>query len=138
MSQGLTILIKAGFIPFRLSHSSRHFSTQPSEDAVLGLERLVVGRECNGFDRLPAARKARAFAELIRLGLAYGKVEEVAGQDFPVVTVQRVSSRGRRLRRTLRPQGRKLGFGWRLFWMGLLLGGTLFGCLYLMSKATGG
>jgi hypothetical protein len=120
-----------------LSHSGRNFSTQPSEDAILGLERLVVGRECNGFDRLPAARKARAFAELIRLGLAYGKVEEVAGQDFPVVTVQRVSSRGRRLRRTLRPVSKPLGFGWRLFWTGLLLGATLLGCLFLMAKATG-
>ena len=69
---------------------------------MLGLERLVVGRECNGFDRLPPARKARAFAELIRLGYAYGKVEDVAGRDYPDVTVQRVSSRGRRLRRSSR------------------------------------
>jgi hypothetical protein len=97
-----------------------------------------VGRECNGFDRLPPARKARAFAELIRLGYAYGKVEEVAGQDYPLVTVQHVSSRGRRMRRTLSPAVKPLSFGWRLFWMGLLLGATLLGCLYLMTKATGG
>jgi hypothetical protein len=43
----------------------------------------------------------------------------------------------RRLRRTLRPVSRPLGFGWRLFWMGLLLGATLLGCLFLMAKATG-
>ena len=36
---------------------------QRSADAMLGLERLVVGRECNGFDRLPAERKAHAYAE---------------------------------------------------------------------------
>ena len=79
---------------------------------MLGLERLIVGRECNGFDRLPPARKSRAFAELIHLGYAYGKVEEVAGQDFPNVSVQRVSSRGRRLRRSLRSsRGAKKGKG---------------------------
>ena len=70
-------------------------SPRPSEDAVLGLERLIVGRECNAFDRLTPRRKALAFAELIRLGLVYGKAEDVAGQDFPNVSVQRVSSRGR-------------------------------------------
>ena len=42
---------------------------------MLGLERLIVGRECNAFDRLSSARKSRAFAELIHHGLAYGKVE---------------------------------------------------------------
>lgn len=39
---------------------------QLSADATLGLERLVVGRECNAFDRFPAERKALAYAELIR------------------------------------------------------------------------
>ena len=38
------------------------------------MERLIVGRECNGFDRLSVSRKSHAFAELIRLGLAYGNV----------------------------------------------------------------
>ncbi len=104
---------------------------------MLGLERLVVGRECNAFDRLPPARKARAFAELIHHGLAYGKVEEVAGQDHPNVTLQRVSSRGRRLNRSLRAPGGSLSRGWQMFWIFLVLAAAFLGCMYLMAKATG-
>lgn len=97
---------------------------QRSADASLGLERLVVGRECNGFDRLPAERKALAYAELIRLGLIYGTVQPVAGRDYPDVTIQRVSRRGvksvRKLRlSTDRPDRRHLG--WNLFLVGLFL-----------------
>ncbi|MFZ9461752.1 MAG: hypothetical protein ACO28N_08315 [Opitutales bacterium] len=113
-------------------------SSRPSEDAMLGLERLIVGRECNGFDRLSPARKSRAFAELIRLGYAYGKVEEVAGQDFPNVTVQRVSSRGRRLRRSFRSSvGAGKGKGVPIFWVFVALAAALFGCLFLLFKASG-
>ena len=105
---------------------------------MLGLERLIVGRECNGFDRLPPARKARAFAELIRLGLAHGKVEEVAGQDFPNVSVQRVSSRGRRLRRSLRSsRGTTTSSGLQVFWVFLAIAAALLGCLFLMLKVSG-
>jgi len=105
---------------------------------MLGLERLIVGRECNGFDRLTPARKSRAFAELIRLGYAYGKVEDVAGQDFPNVAVQRVSSRGRRLRRSARSsQGTGKGKGLTVVWVFVALAAALFGCLYLMYRATG-
>ena len=97
---------------------------QLSADATLGLERLVVGRECNAFDRLPPERKARAFAELIRLGLVYGKVQPVAGRSYPEVTIQRVSRRGvksvRKMRlATDRPDRRHLG--WNLFLIGLFL-----------------
>ena len=97
---------------------------QLSADATLGLERLVVGRECNAFDRLPPERKARAFAELIRLGLVYGKVQPVAGRSYPEVTIQRVSRRGvksvRKMRlATDRPDRRH--FGWNLFLIGLFL-----------------
>jgi hypothetical protein len=105
---------------------------------MLGLERLIVGRECNGFDRLSPARKSRAFAELIRFGYAYGKVEEVAGQDFPNVSVQRVSSRGRRLNRSfLSVSGSRKGKGLSIFWLFVALAAALFGCLFLMFKATG-
>jgi len=97
---------------------------QLSADATLGLERLVVGRECNAFDRLPPERKARAFAELIRLGLVYGKVQPVAGRSYPDVAIQRVSRRGvksvRKMRlATDRPDRRHLG--WNLFLIGLFL-----------------
>ena len=97
---------------------------QLSADATLGLERLVVGRECNAFDRLPPERKARAFAELIRLGLVYGKVQPVAGRSYPDVTIQRVSRRGvksvRKMRlATDRPDRRHVG--WNLFLVGLFL-----------------
>lgn len=105
---------------------------------MLGLERLIVGRECNGFDRLPPSRKARAFAELIHLGYAYGKVEDVAGQDFPNVSVQRVSSRGRRLRRSSRSvRSAKKGNGITILWVFVALAAALFGCLFLMTKLTG-
>lgn len=97
---------------------------QRSADAMLGLERLVVGRECNGFDRLPAERKAHAYAELIRLGLIYGTVQPVDGRSYPDVLVQRVSRRGLRSVRKLRlstdrPDHRHLG--WNLFLIGLFL-----------------
>jgi len=106
---------------------------------MLGLERLIVGRECNGFDRLSPASKARAFAELIHLGYAYGKVEEVAGQDFPEVSVQRVSSRGRRLRRSLRSarSAKKGNKGITILWVFVALAAALFGCLFLMFSASG-
>ena len=106
---------------------------------MLGLERLVVGRECNGFDRLPPARKSRAFAELIRLGYAYGKAEDVAGQDFPNVSIQRVSSRGRRLLRSYRSgrSAKKGNKGITILWVFVVLAAALFGCLFLMFKASG-
>ena len=121
-----------------MSNSVIPSSVRPSEDAILGLERLVVGRECNGFDRLSPARKARAFAELIRLGYAYGKVEEVSGRDYPDVTVQRVSSRGRRLRRSFRSsRDTTTSSGLQLFWVFLAIAVALLGCLFLMLKASG-
>lgn len=104
---------------------------------MLGLERLIVGRECNAFDRLSPARKSRAFAELIRLGLAYGKVEEVAGQDFPNVSVQRVSSRGRRYNRSFRPSRGSRPCSWKAFWLYVALAVALFGCLYLVTRISG-
>jgi len=105
---------------------------------MLGLERLVVGRECNGFDRLTPARKARAFAELVHLGYAYGKFEEVAGQDFPNVSIQRVSSHGRRLLRSSRSsRGAKKGKGITVLWVFVAIAAALFGCLFLMLKASG-
>jgi len=106
---------------------------------MLGLERLVVGRECNGFDRLTPARKARAFAELVHLGYAYGKVEDLAGQDFPNVSIQRVSSRGRRLLRSSRSgrTAKKGNKGITILWVFVALAAALFGCLFLMFKASG-
>ena len=92
-----------------------------SEDARQGLERLVVGRECNGFDRLSPARKAAAFAELVRAGLVYGVVKDVAGRDFPDVQVTRVTSRGRRLVRGSGPGGDKAASGLGKVFLYLLL-----------------
>ncbi|MGA0134641.1 MAG: hypothetical protein ACO3ND_09850 [Opitutales bacterium] len=68
-----------------------------TDDARQGLERLVVGRECNGFDKLSPERKALAYAQLVRAGLVYGSVQEVEGRGWPDVEISRVSSRGRRL-----------------------------------------
>ena len=104
---------------------------------MLGLERLIVGRECNAFDRLSPARKARAFAELIHHGLAYGKVEDVAGQDFPNVSVQRVSSRGRRFNRSARSSRGSRPSTWKPFWLYLALAVALSGCVYLVTRITG-
>ena len=113
-------------------------SVRPTADALLGLERLIVGRECNGFDRLSVSRKSHAFAELIRLGLAHGKVEEVAGQSYPNVSVQRVSSRGRRLlRSSLLVRSAKKSNGITILWVFVALAAALFGCLFLMFSASG-
>ena len=118
---------------------SKTSSVRPSADAILGLERLIVGRECNGFDRLSVSRKSHAFAELIRLGLAHGKVEEVAGQTFPNVSVQRVSSQGRRLRRSLRSarSAKKGKKGLTILWVFFAIFAALFGCMFLMLKLSG-
>lgn len=70
---------------------------------MLGLERLVVGRECNAFDRLSAERKARAYAELVEAGFAHGDVGAKEGQAHPEVFIRRVSSAGKRALRAYRP-----------------------------------
>ena len=118
---------------------SKPSSVRPTADALLGLERLIVGRECNGFDRLSVSRKSHAFAELIRLGLAYGNVEEVAGQSYPNVSVQRVTSQGRRLRRSLRSarSAKKDNKGVKVLWVFLAIAAALFGCMFLMWKLSG-
>ena len=73
---------------------------------MLGLERLVVGRECNAFDRLSVDRKARAYAELIEVGFVYGTVTPKEGQAYPEVVIQRVSTRGKRAMQSARPKAR--------------------------------
>jgi hypothetical protein len=97
---------------------------QLSADATLGLERLVVGRECNAFDRLSAERKALAYAELIRLGLIYGTVTPVPGRGYPDVVIQRVSGRGvksvRKQRRVTDRSDRR-NLGWHIFLVSLFL-----------------
>lgn len=81
----------------RLSQEELQSNRRPiSSDAKLGLERLIVGRECNAFDRLPAERKALAFVELMDLGLIKGARKEVPGRAYPDVTVQHVTSAGRK------------------------------------------
>ena len=118
---------------------SKISSVRPTADALLGLERLIVGRECNGFDRLSVSRKSLAFAELIRLGLALGKVEEVAGQTYPNVSVQRVTSQGRRLLRSIRSarSAKKGNKGLKVLWVFLAIAVALFGCMFLMFKLSG-
>jgi hypothetical protein len=107
------------------SQSGRRHITS---DAKLGLERLMVGRECNAFDRLPAERKALAFVELIELGLIKGTVKEVPGRAYPDVTVQHVTSLGRKsFRKKERPAGvESPRSGWKmalftLFFVALVL-----------------
>ena len=94
--------VYARLSPEESQSQRRHISS----DAKLGLERLIVGRECNAFDRLPAERKARAFAELIDLGLIKGTQKDVPGRAYPDVTVQHVTSAGRKaFRRKERREG---------------------------------
>jgi hypothetical protein len=97
---------------------------QLSADATLGLERLVVGRECNAFDRLSAERKALAYAELIRLKLIYGTVTPVPGRAYPDVVIQRVSGRGVRSvrkQRRVTDQADRGNLGWTVFLVSLFL-----------------
>jgi hypothetical protein len=123
-----------------LSSADAISPTQVSPDAMLALERLVVGRECNGFDRLTPARKAAAYAELIKLGLAYGTVTEVAGRDHPDVAVRRVSSRGRRLLRVVgrTRRGRPRGVGSQVLWAFLIIAAMLLVCLFVMFRYSAG
>lgn len=65
-----------------------------SPDAMLALERLVIGRECNGFDNFITERKTLAYQELIRLGLVVGSVTEVPGRTYPDVVVKGVTKAG--------------------------------------------
>ena len=110
----------------------------PSPDALQALERLIVGRQCNGFDRMSPSRKANAYAELIRLGLAYGKVSAIARQDYPVVTIQRVSSAGRRLMRRNRPTHNHSSRKQKVsrVWIFLALAALLGFCLFVMMRLT--
>ena len=74
-----------------------------------------MGRECNGFDRLPPSRKAHAYAELIKLGLVDGSVKEIPGQDYPEVSVQRVSATGRHNKLKVRKATQRTGpKGWKI------------------------
>lgn len=86
-----------------------------SSDAKLGLERLIVGRECNAFDRLSAERKAQAFVELIDLGLIKGVQKDVPGRAYPDVTVQHVTSAGRKAfrKKERREGGEQRSRGWK-------------------------
>jgi hypothetical protein len=86
-----------------------------SPDATLGLERLIVGRECNAFDRLPATRKALAYAELVRLGLIEGTVKEIPGQAYPEVRVTRVTSRGKKAYLPRKKKEKSSPTGWKFF-----------------------
>ena len=67
-----------------------------SPDALLALERLVIGRECNSFDGFTPERKTLAYKELIQLGLVVGSVTQVEGREFPNVIVQGVTQAGKR------------------------------------------
>lgn len=107
-----------------------------SSDAKLGLERLIVGRECNAFDRLPAERKALAFAELIDLGLIKGTVKVVSGRAYPDVTVQHVTSVGRRaFRKKERGEGSAgQSSGWKIGILALLLIAVVLAVLALLRS----
>jgi hypothetical protein len=71
----------------------RHFI---SPDAQLGLERLIVGRECNNFDSFSSERKTMAYLVLIKLGLIKATVTKVPGQSYPQVVIVSVTSLGRK------------------------------------------
>jgi hypothetical protein len=68
-----------------------------SSDAMLALERLFIGRECNAFDGFSTERKTLAYQELIRLGLVVGSVNEVAERNYPEVVIQGLTVVGRKL-----------------------------------------
>jgi hypothetical protein len=111
--------VSARLSPEESQSQRRHISS----DAKLGLERLIVGRECNAFDRLPAERKARAFAELIDLGLIKGTQKDVPGRAYPDVTVQHVTSAGRKAfrRKERREGGERQSQKWKMAVLALFL-----------------
>lgn len=68
-----------------------------STDAMLALERLVIGRECNAFDNFITERKSLAYQELIRLGLVVGLLTEVPGRSYPDIVIQGVTRAGNKV-----------------------------------------
>jgi hypothetical protein len=107
-----------------------------SSDAKLGLERLIVGRECNAFDRLPAERKALAFVELIDLGLIKGALKEVPSRTDPDVTVQHVTSAGRKaFRKKERREGSEgKSWGWKIGILTLFLVAVVLSVLAVLHS----
>jgi hypothetical protein len=105
-----------------------------SSDAKLGLERLIVGRECNAFDRLSAERKAQAFVELIDLGLIKGTRKDVPGRAYPDVTVQHVTSAGRKAfrKKERREGGERQPGSWKIAILGLFLTAIVLTVLAVM------
>jgi len=105
-----------------------------SSDAKLGLERLIVGRECNAFDRLSAERKSLAFGELIDLGLIKGTRKEVPGRAYPEVTVQHVTSAGRKAFRKKERHvgGSRQGGNWKIAILALFLTAIVLTVLAVM------
>jgi hypothetical protein len=107
-----------------------------TSDAKLGLERLIVGRECNAFDRLPAERKALAFVELMDLGLIKGVRKEVPGRPYPDVTVQHVTSAGRKaIRKKERREGSESkSSAWKIGILSLFLTAVVLAVLAVLHS----
>jgi hypothetical protein len=115
-----------------LQSTRRHITS----DAKLGLERLIVGRECNAFDRLPAERKALAFVELMDLGLIKGIRKDVPGRAYPDVTVQHVTSSGRKaFRKKERREGSESKSGaWKFGILSLFLTAVVLAVLAVLHS----
>ena len=92
-----------------------------SADALLALERLVIGRECNAFDRFTSERKSLAYAELIRLGLIMGTVTEVPGKNYPEVVVRGVTAAGNKVYQNHERGATESSLGLRSAFIGVIL-----------------
>ena len=92
-----------------------------SADALLALERLVIGRECNAFDRFTTERKSLAYSELIRLGLIMGTITETSGRSYPEVVVRGVTTAGNKVYQNHERDAGESNLGLRSAFIGVIL-----------------
>ena len=92
-----------------------------SADAMLALERLVIGRECNAFDNFITERKTVAYQELIRLGLVIGSVTEVPGRSYPDVVIRGVTREGNKVYQNNERSADPSSLGSRAVYLGVIL-----------------
>ncbi len=107
--------------PLNHSHPENRQRHYISADALLALERLVIGRECNAFDRFTTERKSLAYSELIRLGLIMGTITETPGRSYPEVVVRGVTTAGNKVYQNHERDAGESNLGLRSAFIGVIL-----------------
>ena len=114
-------VICASSQPLNNPHPENRQRHYISADALLALERLVIGRECNSFDRFTTERKSLAYSELIRLGLIMGTITETPGRSYPEVVVRGVTTAGNKVYQNHERDAGESNLGLRSAFIGVIL-----------------